>query len=668
MKLALRPEAPAGAPAGAGLEWLVANGLGGWASGTLGGANTRRYHGLLVPALRPPLGRTVLVAQINLAVSAPGQPPQRLAQHDRVEAGALDPEVGKANFELNRGVPVWHHNLAGAQLAQRIWLHPGSNTTYVTYDLAPGAPPLTLTAQIMVAGRDAHAETRRGDGAEPVVAAGEGSPPRVGVLAGGAHFWLAASRGEFVPEQVWHLGVLHPAEAERGLPAIEDYFAAGTYRVRLEPGQDWALTFSLDAAADPHTWRQSLAHTQARAERLVAQAGLQGEPAWVQQLVLAADQFIVRRGQGHTVIAGYHWFSDWGRDTMIALPGLALATRRFSEAASILRTFARYASQGMLPNRFPDEGHTPEFNTVDATLWYFHAVDRYLEATGDEALARDLWPVLADIVAWHGRGTRYGIRRDPADGLLWAGDAGGTTQLTWMDVRIGDRPVTPRTGKPVEINALWVNALRVMARLAARLRVAQPLPYLDWAQTAADSFDRFWYSPGGYLFDVIDGPGGPDASLRPNQLIAVGLPHGPFSAGAGDLGHAQPLARARAAVDACARHLLTPVGLRTLSPADPAYRARFAGGPVERDSAYHQGTVWPWLIGPYVDAHLRAFGDPAAARRLLAAFERLLTAAGMGTLPEVCEPEPPHAPGGCIAQAWSVAEVLRAWLVTRGGG
>jgi predicted glycogen debranching enzyme len=310
----------------------------------------------------------------------------------------------------------------------------------------------------------------------------------------------------------------------------------------------------------------------------------------------------------------------------------------------------------MLPNRFPDAGEQPEYNTVDATLWYFHAIDRYVAASGDLSLALRLFPALADIIGWHLRGTRYGIHVDPADGLLTAGEPG--VQLTWMDAKVGDWVVTPRIGKPVEINALWVNALRVMARLTVSLDLPPAHPYAQMSERAAHSFNRFWNPSRGCLYDVLDGPDGDDAALRPNQLLAVSLPYAPVT---GD--------RARAIVTACARHLLTSFGLRSLSPTDPAYMGRYAGDQKQRDAAYHQGTVWGWLIGPFVDAYLKAFGPTPAnrqtARSYLQAFETHLAADGLGTIAEIFEGDPPHAPRGCIAQAWSVAEVLRAWLATQ---
>jgi predicted glycogen debranching enzyme len=388
---------------------------------------------------------------------------------------------------------------------------------------------------------------------------------------------------------------------------------------------------------------------------LLVQSSHADAPAWVQHLIRTADQFIVRRSfpnepNGHTVIAGYPWFSDWGRDTMISLPGLTLVTGRHDVAARILRTFAHFVDQGMLPNRFPEMGETPEYNTVDAALWYFETLRAYHAATGDDALLRDLFPVLQEIIEWHQRGTRYNIHVDPADGLLYAGELG--MQLTWMDAKVGGWVVTPRIGKPVEINALWYNTLCSMADLARRLN--EPADHYEaLAEQTRAGFGRFWNQEMSYCYDVIGGPDGDDPALRPNQLLAVSLPHSPLSP-----------EQQRAVVDACARHLLTSHGLRSLSPDDPAYVGHYGGDQRRRDAAYHQGTVWGWLIGPFVRAHLRVYRDPALAQSYLMPLIRHLAGHGVGSISEIFDGDPPFTPRGCIAQAWSVAELLRAWRAT----
>ncbi|RME54287.1 MAG: glycogen debranching protein, partial [Caldilineae bacterium] len=503
--------------------------------------------------------------------------------------------------------------------------------------------------------RDYHALTRAGDWRMDVQPIAHGL--RVTAFAGATPLYLLAPLAQVIPHHEWHRGYLLAQEAYRGLDALDDNLYAGEFSVLLHPGESLTLVASTEPAPnlDGHA---AYAVRQEHEQALLAASPQANAPAWVRQLVLAADQFIVQRAtpddrDGRSVIAGYPWFGDWGRDTMIALPGLALATGRHALAASILRTFAQFVDRGMLPNRFPDAGETPEYNTVDATLWYFEAIRAYVAATGDESLLRDLFPVLQEIVAWHQRGARYGIRMD-ADGLLAAGEEG--VQLTWMDAKVGDWVVTPRTGKPVEINALWYNALRNMAAFARRLG----LPGEEYDALATQSrtgFARFWYAAGGYCYDVIDGPAGDDPSLRPNQLLAVSLPHSPLTP-----------EQQRSVVDVCARRLLTSYGLRSLAPDDPAYRGHYGGGPQERDGAYHQGAVWSWLMGPFVSAHLRVHGDRAAALNFLAPFAHHLADHGLGSISEIFDGDPPHTPRGCIAQAWGVAELLRVWNEMVGEG
>jgi predicted glycogen debranching enzyme len=637
-------------------EWLCTNGLGGFASGTVAGLLTRRYHGLLVAALSPPLGRTVLVAKTDEDVEYAGR--TRALGTNRWADGSVDPHGYRdlERFRLDGTTPVWTWALADALLEKRVWMEPGANTTYVTWRLARATAPLALSLRVLVNHRDYHATTR-----------GDGWRMRVDPVAGGVRVVafdgaapvLLLARADGVPAAVtpahtWYANFALERERERGLDWRDDHLHAATVRATLEPGQTLTLVASTEAAPGPDAaaaWRRRRAHEAAVLERFGAAAG--DAPAWIAQLALAADQFVVRRPladdpDGLTVIAGYHWFGDWGRDTMIALPGLALATGRPEVAARILRTFARFVDRGMLPNRFPDGGEAPEYNTVDASLWYFEAVRACHAATGDDRLVRDLFPVLEEMVRWHVDGTRHGIRVDPADGLLAAGEPG--VQLTWMDAKVGDWVVTPRHGKPVEINALWYNALVTLAGFAERLGA----PATRWAAMAARvraSFDRFWNPERGCCFDVLDGPGGgPDPALRPNQLLAVSLPASALSP-----------ARQRAVVEACARHLLTSYGLRSLGPDDPAYRGRYAGDALARDGAYHQGTVWAWLLGPFALAHHRVHGDREAARAFLAPLAHHLADYGVGSIAEVFDGDPPFAPGGCVAQAWSVAETLRAW-------
>lgn len=626
-------------------EWLVTDGLGGWASGTVSGANTRRYHGLFVPALMPPLGRTVLVTKFNEWATRE-QTRYPLSANEYAD-GTIHPDgfIHLESFRLEQGLPVWTYAIRDVQLEKRVWVSHSRPAAYVAYRCRRGTRPVTLEIMPMVTARDSHGETLAAGGA-PDVQACEGG---IRIRAGSYEFWITATGGSYEPSCGWHWGITHRIETERGLPAHEDQFAAGTFRITLAPpqhkdGAGTAVIFAmtLDGAAPP-----SKLPSPSKPDG----ASTDGQPEWIRQLSRAAGQFLVRRGTGTTIIAGYHWFEDWGRDTMIALPGLCLATGRLAEAASILRTWGSFVRDGLLPNRIPDGNEQPEYNTADATLWFFHALARYAAVTDDRTLVRDLWPVLEEIMSRHLRGTRYGIRADQTDGLLFAGEPG--VAVTWMDARIGDRVITPRIGKPVEINALWVNALRVMEQLASRLRVAPAHDYGLLAKRAASSFDRYWNAATGCLFDVLDGPAGHDPAIRPNQLLAVSLPHAPVEA---DSPHA------KAIVDVCAEHLLTSYGLRSLSPEDPAYAGAYAGDQSARDRAYHQGTVWAWLIGPFVDAHRRVYRDAVLARAFLLPFEQHLADYGLGTIAELFDGNPPHRPRGCIAQAWSVAEVLRAWM------
>jgi predicted glycogen debranching enzyme len=643
-------------------EWLVTNGIGGFAAGTVCGINTRRYHGLLVAALAPPAARTLLVAAVDVTIIYDSIE-YRLATHEFAD-GTVAPRGYQylESFHLDHGMPVWRYALADAVLEKRLSMQPGHNTTQLSLRVLRAAAPLHVTLTPLCGYRDYHGHSH--GGRQPGVhEIPDGC--RIEAFPGAQPYRLTCADARFTPDADWHWQFRHRAEGARGLDQTEDLYRPGRFTVTLEPGKQASLVLSTES--DPPPTFAALCSAVERRAAALLDAVPAGTPAAVRQLALAADQFIVVRDRnpdgddraaGKTVIAGYPWFGDWGRDTMIALPGLTLATGRFDIAATVLRTFAAHVSDGMLPNRFPDGGEAPEYNTVDATLWFFHAIDRYTRDSGDPSPAAELYPVLADIIEWHRRGTRYGIGVDAADGLLTSGEDG--VQLTWMDAKVDDWVVTPRTGKCVEINALWYNALRMMEELASTLeKPSEAADYRQAAEQVKDRFQRFWNPARNALYDVIDGPEGEpgpdgrryDGRLRPNQIFAVSLPHSPLDP-----------ARRKAVVDICARRLLTSHGLRSLAPGEPGYRAHYTGGPYERDGAYHQGTVWAWLIGPFVDAHYRVYGDAVLARSFLEPLILHLDSACLGSISEIFDAEPPFAARGCFAQAWSVSEVLRAWL------
>lgn len=656
-------------PAAERREWLVTNGIGGFAMGTVSGLLTRRYHGLLIAALNPPLGRTLLLTKLDETATYNGRTYPIFA--NRWAADLVVPSAGGYNylecFHLEGTTPVWTFALGDALLEKRVWLRPGENSTYIHYHLLRANGPVQLVCKALVNYRDYH-HSSRGDGWQmQIEPAGRGL--KLTAYEGATPFYLLSDGAEATPQHDWYKNFYLSVEAFRGIEPEDDNLFAGSFQATLRPGESLTLVASTEATP---TLDGVAAYAERQSYEQALLAGSQA-PTAIQQLVLAADQFIVRRqtpaeDDGRTIIAGYPWFSDWGRDTMIALPGLTLATGRAEVAAKILRTFAHFVDQGMLPNRFPDAGETPEYNTVDATLWYFQAIHAYYAATNDSRLLGELFPILEDIIRWHQQGTRYQIHQDPADHLLYAGEPG--VQLTWMDAKVGDWVVTPRIGKPVEINALWYNALRLMADFAYVLEeeagirglgdeeigqspisnLQSPSEYLALAEQVQQGFGRFWNEPAGYCYDVLDSPDGTGAELRPNQLFAVSLPYSPLADW-----------QQKAVVEACGRTLLTSHGLRSLSADDKGYIGRYGGNQKQRDAAYHQGTVWGWLIGPFVEAHLRVYGDRPLARSFLQPFFHHLADHGLGNISEIFEGDAPHTPRGCPAQAWSVAELLRIW-------
>jgi predicted glycogen debranching enzyme len=661
-----------------GKEWLVANGIGGYASSTITGANTRRYHGLLVASLKPPVHRVVLLSKVDEEAHTGGRT-YYLGTNEYPD-GKIHPDgfVFIEGFYIRGGLPTTVFRLGDVVLHKTVWMEHGHNTTYVRYDYVEGSGTCHLTLHPLCNYRDYHGMTRGRLDWDFEVEGTEGGCKIIAEEAA-TPFWLITDPpAEFTHTGVWYWNFVYRQEVERGFHEREDLYLPGVLRAALEPGDVLMLVASTEP---PQTTRpligDALLRARTRQKSLLDMAGIApdmdehdaadaGSPveALAAQLVGAADSFIVARqvsrdGASHavpSVLAGYHWFTDWGRDTMISLPGLMLPTGRAQEAALTIRTFAMFAREGLVPNHFPDTGDPPHYNTADATLWMFVALQKLAERTGHLATARELYPLLSDIIAWHVRGTRFGIAMDPDDGLLRAGEQG--VQLTWMDAKVDEWVVTPRIGKPVEINALWYNALRIMDKLGAALRGEVPPGREDapefgrLAERAANSFRaRFWYESGGYLYDVIDGPEGNDTAIRPNQLLAVSL--------CKDL---LTLDQARRVLAVVRQHLLTPYGLRTLSPEHPDYKPRITGTRRERDAAYHNGTVWPWLLGPYFDAVRNTEGDGTARAELesmLPTLRRHLADAGLGTISEIFDGDPPHTPRGCISQAWSVAEILR---------
>ena len=649
-------------------EWIVTNGLGGYASSSLLGVATRRYHGIFVPDL-PGRGRTVIIPRLDETVEQGGD--TVLLSGAEYADGRIDADGIRFLKDIRREwqTPVWIFDIDGSVLEKRIVAPHGQNTIYLQYSLTHGRPVrLHLRPFITFRMHDARlADSYTGPFSMSI------SEGRYDIVlpdgAPGLKLCLRPRCGVFVSDELVSDGVAYRVDRDRGSDHTQDLFSPGYFAADLSPGRQVAFV----ASVEPWDLLEFecddiLRAEHRRLEQLASLAPhLQGED-FAAQLRLAADQFIVLPGarpeeqalaqaagdEARTIIAGYHWFGDWGRDTMVSLEGLTLCTGRHRETRAILRTFARYIKDGLVPNLFPEGARNALYHTADATLWYFHALDRYLCATDDRDTLMMLYPILKDVVRHHHKGTHFNIGVDPRDGLLQAGAAG--YQLTWMDAKVDDWVVTPRRGKPVEIQALWYNALRVMAEWGGQFGDA-PEQWLETAEQAESSFHRrFWFEQGGYLYDVVDGERGDDASLRPNQIFSLSLRF--------------PILRQerwRLVMDAVTDKLLTPFGLRSLSPDHPDYKPTYTGDLRARDAAYHQGTVWPWLIGHYIDARLRTYGDKAGAFGLLQDFQRHLRDAGIGTISEIFDAEPPYRPRGCIAQAWSVAEVLRAYVKTKDG-
>ncbi|TVP63406.1 MAG: glycogen debranching protein [Leptolyngbya sp. LCM1.Bin17] len=636
-------------------EWLITNGIGGYGCGTLAGVLTRRYHGLLVAALNPPLDRTLLVSQVNETVTYLGCSYDLHTNH--WADGSLQPlgYYHLESFRLEGTIPIWVYALGDARLEKRLWMEPGANTTYVRYTVTRASEPLTLTVKVLLNYRNHHDQTAANGWQMDICPWHQGL--KITPNAEARPFYLFSEMGPLQPAHTWYRGYHLALEADRGLNAQEDHLHGATATRPLGQGQSFTLVATTEADADP-TGQTALLRRLAYEQRLLdlwpQPAPMNPATPWPRQLVLAADQFIVNRTvkgtPGKTIIAGYPWFGDWGRDTMIALPGLTLATGRAAVARPILYTFAQYLDQGMLPNVFPEAGQTPHYNTVDATLWYFEALRAYLQATDDLGLIEQLFPALQQVITWHHKGSRHHIHLDPVDGLLYAGEPG--VQLTWMDAKVDDWVVTPRIGKPIEVNALWYNALLVMQQFARRLGQPHSL-YQDLVEQTRQGLQRFWNPDLGYCYDLLDGPDGHDITLRPNQIFAVTLPDPTLGPAA------LPLEQQKAVVDMVAQVLVTSHGVRSLDPAHPDYQGHYGGDPRQRDGAYHQGTAWSWLLGAFAQAHWRVYQDADLAHSFLEPLIQHLQGGCVGTLSEIFDGDAPHAPRGAFAQAWSVAEVLR---------
>jgi predicted glycogen debranching enzyme len=649
-------------------EWLVTNGLGGYASSTVAGVVTRRYHGLLVASLPAPLGRIVMLNHLLERVRVHGDEPVWLGDEQEVAGpNAADRTTRLAEFRLELGLPVWRYSVGGVEIEKRVLMPHGQNTVHVSYRLLSGNGPVRLTLRPSVHFRPYEAPVNSSEaltyrlvasGPRYELCASEEWPSlRMLIHGPGAALTLDAKGRSEVP---YHM------EALRGYDAAGSLWSPGYFRVDLAPDLPATLVASTEAwetvaALQP---AEALRAETDRRRNLLAIARCADRPGLEAELILAADQFIITPAgrseeaarakatgeEVRTVIAGYHWFTDWGRDTMISLEGLTLSTGRHREAAYILKTFAHYVRDGLIPNMFPDGARDGLYHTADATLWFFHAMDRFVRVTGDTETLRRLVPTFVEIVRKHVEGTHFGIVVDPSDGLLRQGAEG--YQLTWMDAKVDDWVVTPRRGKAVEINALWYNALRLLQSwLRDHSGDAGGLDLEAYASRARASFNaRFWNGRTGHLFDVVDGEQGDDPACRPNQVFAIALDHPVL-----DTTHWDSVMRV------VRDRLLTPVGLRSLAPDHPDYKPKYFGDLRARDAAYHQGTVWAWLIGPFVDAWLKVYPDDrAGARRILDGFAPQLTNACVGSISEIFDAEPPFVPRGCVAQAWSVAEVLRA--------
>lgn len=625
-------------------EWLETNGLGGWSGSSVIGAHTRRYHGLLTAAIVPPAERMVLLSKLD-EIIVHGNRREELGVN-LYPGHTIHPSGHHYLYSFSKGLfPEWIYDTGEIKIRKQIAMIHEENTVVIRYDVLESPSSFTLEFLPLVAARGYHSLAHEGPQLHWDADFSEGifhNKPD-----GKTDLYINVPSAAYLHSPRWFKNFQYSVEEYRGLDFSEDLLNHGVFSVELKKGDALGVIVSTDDPKDKDAFQLFRQEKQRRTALL----NNQPDDEMLRQLFLAADQFIVKRDDDlKTIIAGYHWFTDWGRDTMISLPGLCLSTGRYADAKKILAAFAKSVSEGMLPNRFQDNGEAPEYNNVDGTLWYFISVYKYLGATGDkEFVLQTILPVLKDIIDWHFKGTRYHIHVTE-DGLLHAGEKG--QQLTWMDARIGDWVVTPRMGKPVEIQALWYNVLKIFADLLELNGQNDDAMIVQAsAEKAKQSFtEQFWNVEGNYLYDVIDGNGNKDATLRPNQLFAVSLPFPLVSGG-----------KAKAVLDLVTEKLYTPAGLRSLSPDDPHYVATYGGDQLKRDSSYHQGTVWSWLLGPYVDAVIRTdtHNGKQKAKRILDEFRYHLNEGCIGSVSEIMDAGGSHHPRGCVAQAWGVAELLR---------
>jgi predicted glycogen debranching enzyme len=651
-------------------EWIITNGLGGYASGTLAGVCTRKYHGLLIAAMPAPLGRVVMLTNLIEELRFPDRSTAELSVEEQSPDLLRMPGLEHLNeFKLEMGIPTWQYQIKDHVIEKKILMPHLQNTTYIIYRLISGAGPMRLRLRpgIHIRRQDLPADE---DIQGPYLIQSDGKQHEISLNTGGPflRMFLYGNQASFNLTGAEYKDIYYRIEERRRYPSRGKIWNPGFFRVILEEGDEATLVASTEQWNVIHALNPKAALTAdlERRKRLIDLAHPHVRSGIGAELVLAADQFVITPvtrtadaawaraagGELRSIIAGYPWFTDWGRDTMISLEGLTLSTGRFTEAAYILRTFGHYVRDGLIPNLFPEGGTEGLYHTADASLWFFHAVDRYIRITGDRTILSYLMDTLYNIIMHHVRGTRFNIVMDQQDGLLMQGEEGYA--LTWMDAKAGDWVVTPRRGKAVEINALWYNALRLCSEwLQTEATESEAKQVAKISQQVFHSFNqKFWIEESGSLYDLIDGENGNDSALRPNQLFAVSLSYPVLES-----------SRWQSVLNAVERCLLTPLGLRSLAPGHPDYKLKYYGDIISRDAAYHQGTVWSWLIGPFVDTWLKVNPDnPAGARRFLTRLISHLNEACIGTISEVFDAESPYNPEGCVAQAWGVAELLRAWI------